>query len=257
MEEEVKDKNGCCASGCCSKHAVIILIILGMVAVSIISIIRERIVNPMRYQVNFTAEGRVFAKPDIAQVSIAVKTERVVDSVQAVKNNTDKMNGVISKLKDSGIEEKDIKTTSYRLNPVYDYPNGRSVLTGYEVYQEVTIKIRDLNKIGKVIEAVTAVGANQVGNVAFTIDDPENIKTVARAEAVAKAKKRAEETAKLTGIKLGKLVNVYENEQPYPTPMYDSSYMARGIGGGGSAAPEIQTGENEIVVQMTLVYEVK
>jgi uncharacterized protein YggE len=150
-----------------------------------------------------------------------------------------------------------MKTTSYRLNPVYDYPNGRSVLTGYEVYQEVTIKIRDLNKIGKVIESVTAVGANQVGNVAFTIDDPENIKLLARTEAVAKAKKRAQETAKLTGIKLGKLVNVYENEQPYPTPMYDNS-MIRGIGGGGAiSAPEIQTGENEIVVQMTLVYEVK
>jgi uncharacterized protein YggE len=230
-----------------------------MVAVSIVSILRDRIVNPMRYQVNFTAEGRVFAKPDIAQVSIAVKTERVADSVQAVKNNTDKMNKVVSKLKESGIEEKDIKTTSYRLNPVYDYPDGRSVLTGYEVYQEVTIKVRDLGKIGKVIEAVTAVGANQVGNVAFTIDDPENIKTVARAEAVAKAKKRAQETAKLTGIKFGKLVNVYENEQPYPTPTYDNLMVKSGygMGGGGSAVPEIQTGENEIIVQMTLVYEVK
>lgn len=226
----------------------------------IISILRDKIVNDNQYQVSFTAQGRVFAKPDIAQIQLAVRTDKVKTAVLAVQDNTKKMNSVIAKLKDLGIAEKDIKTTNYNLAPEYDYNRntGERFLAGYSVNQEVTVKIRDLDKVGSIIEAATSVGANQVGNIAFAIDDPEVAKKAAREEAVAKAKVKAEEMANLTGIKLGKLINVYENSGP--GLLYDYSYTGKSmtLGMGGEAvAPEIQTGENEITLEITLVYEVK
>ena len=256
MEEETKAS--CCKSSKTMKFVTIMVIVVCLVGLGVISLLRERIVNPTQYTVSFSADAKTFAKPDIGQITVAVKTDRMNQAVGAVKANTEKMNKVIAKLKDLGIEEKDIKTTNYRLNPVYDYiqSTGRSVLGGYEVYQEVTIKIRNLDKIGEVIEATTTVGANQVGNVAFTIDDPEDVRKVARAEAVAKAQRKAEEMVKLTGIKLGKLVNVYESTGP--GPVYDYRYMNAEFGGGGvSASPEIQVGENEVRVEVTLVYQVR
>lgn len=253
------ENQSCCGSGHLMKHVIVIIMVLGIIALGIISLIREKIVNPNMDRVTITAQGRAYAKPDIAQIIVAVKTDRVKESVKAVKDNTDKMNGVVSKLKELGVEAKDIQTTNYRLNPVYDYitASSRSVLAGYEVYQEVTIKVRNLDKVGEIIEAVTAVGANQVGDIAFTIDDTDEIKKVARAEAVTKAQQKAKEMAELTGIKLGKLVNVYENEGYVPMPQYLSNAKSIDLGMGGGAAPEIQTGENEVRLEVTLVYEVR
>jgi hypothetical protein len=265
MEENKQD---CCQNNCCSrfkmKHLIILLAILGFIAMGIVSVLRERIVNQNEYQVSFSASGRAFAKPDIAQIQLAVKTDRQKDAVTAVKSNTDKMNAVIAKIKQAGVEEKDIKTTSYNLSPEYDYSInvGRGTLVGYSIYQEVTLKIRDLDKVGKIIEQATSAGANQIGNISFTIDDLDAIKKVAREEAVAKAKVKAEEMAKLTGLRLGKLINVYENGGAMPVDdyRYSAKTMALGMGGAADIAmpsPEIQTGQNEINLEITLVYEVK
>ena len=244
------------------KFLLLLVIVLGMIALGIISVLRERIVNPSRYQVSFTAEGSVFAKPDIAQVTLGITTDRKPTAVAAVTENTEQMNKVILAIKAEGVEDKDIKTTSYNLNPSYDYnqETGRSEIKGYEVNQQLTVKIRNLENIGAIIEATTQVGANQVGNIAFTIDDMSEIKKAARAEAVQKAREKAEEMSQATGLKLGKLVNVYESDSPYP-PVYknfalDSATMY-GLGGGAEAAPAIQTGENEVALEVTLVYEVK
>jgi len=244
------------------RQLIILAVILGVIALGIVSLIRDRIVNPNRYQVSFTASAKVFAKPDIAQISLAVKTDRQKDAAMAVKNNTDKMNAVVVKVKELGIDEKDIQTSAYNLTPEYDYSVnvGRGALAGYSVYQEVTVKIRDLDKVGKVIESATAAGSNQVGGISFTIDDLTNLKNQARTEAVAKAKEQAKIMAKLTGIKLGKLVNVWENSSnpmPYQDAYYGAKTVSVGMGGGAVAAPEIQVGQNEISIEVTLSYEVK
>lgn len=242
------------------RYIVAIIIVICLSGLGIVSLVRDRIVNPYRYQVSFTADGTVFAKPDIAQITLGVRTDRKKTAVLAVQQNTELMNKVVAKLKELGIEEKDIKTSAYSLNPSYDYlpEKGRSEIMGYELYQEVTVKVRELDKIGSVIEASTGAGANQVGNITFTIDDMDAIKQLAREEAVAKAKEKAEAMAEITGLKLGKLVNVYESETAYP-PLYknyEAEYSGLGYGGGG-AVPEVQVGENEYNLQVTLTYEVK
>ncbi len=211
------------------------------------------------HQFSVSATGKVFAKPDIANLTVGIETQAKPTAAEAVKENTKKMNEVIAALKKLDIEDKDIKTTNYNLNPVYDWTSGKQELRGYQVSQNVAVKIRDLDKIGDAIAKTTEKGANQIGNINFTIDDEFELKAEARDGAIEKAKTKAEEIAKKTGMKLGKIINVYENQVYIPGPVnYLAKDMAVGLGGAESMpAPAIQTGENEVSVEVTVVWEVK
>jgi uncharacterized protein YggE len=233
-----------------------LLALLCVTAIVIVSVVMALKSNEPDYQFSVSAVGKVFAKPDIANLSVGFQTEVKKSAAEAVKENTDKMNQVVEELKNLGIESSDIKTTTYSLNPVYDWTEkSGQTLRGYQVTQQVTIKIRDLDKIGEAIAKTTEKGANQIGNINFTIDDEDALKSQAREEAIVKAKEKAVKVAELAGIKLGKIVNVYENQVYYPTPT--RYYGEVGMGGGGSEAPAIEAGENEVVVEVNLIYEVK
>jgi len=183
------------------------------------------------------------------------------------------MNAVITALKDLKIDEKDIQTTNYNLTPVYQdtynlpmMPVGvdtksipvrtGTTLKGYKLGQDVQVKIRDFTKVGDVLSQATAKGANVVGDLQFTIDNPEQFKEQARAKAIAQAKSNAQNLAKESGIGLGKLINVYENY------MYSTYNSARSMGGGVALdsavpAPTIQPGQQEIDVTINLTYQVR
>jgi uncharacterized protein YggE len=170
------------------------------------------------------------------------------------------MDEVIKAFKDLGIDEKDIKTTNYNLNPVYNWTEkSGQVLIGYEVYQNVTLKIRDLSKIGDVIAKGTEKGANQVGNISFTIDDEYSLRNQARELAINKAKEKAVLIAGQAGMKLGDVKSVIESFEPAPVQVYANAKMMDLSAGVSNqlAAPTIQAGQNEIQVGVTLVYEVK
>lgn len=208
-------------------------------------------------QFSVTGEGRIFAPPNIAEISFGVITEKPT-AEQATRENATKMNRVIEAIKAAGVEAKDIKTVQYNLYPNYHYtePRGRE-LRGWTLAQNARVKIRNLDNIGGVVAKATAAGANESGDVSFTIDDEEELLKQARAEAIAKAKAKAEELSQVSGLKLGKLVNVFESSGPiYPGPVFYKN-EALGVGGGDIPAPAIQPGENEIVVSVTLVYKVK
>ena len=234
-----------------------LLLAAGIIAVSItaVSMANKAPYNP---EASFVGTGKVTAKPDIASVSLAVKTPKEADAAKVVSKNAETMNKIIAMLKQKGIQDKDVKSNSFSVNPVYSYPANQSPkIEGYEAYQELQVKIRDLNKIGEVIAAGAELGANQIGGISFTIDDTEALKVQAREKAVAAAKEKAKQMEKLTGIELGAVVNVYENSYTdQPTPYYAAkSDMA--IGGGPVSVPEVATGENEIKVDVTLVYKVR
>jgi hypothetical protein len=236
-------------------HVLAILCITAIVIVGFVMLKKD---NNMPNQFNVSGLGKVFAKPDIANLTIGVKTEVKATAAEAVKENTKKMNDIIGVLKDIGIEEKDIKTVNYSLNPSYDYSSSKQRLIGYEVSQNVNIKIRDLDKIGETISKTTEKGANQIGNIDFTIDDENELKAEARDLAIEKAQAKAKDISKKTGMKLGKIINVYENQYYAPQTNYLSKDMAYGIGGGaGIPAPEIQVGQNEVMVEVNVVWEVK
>lgn len=207
------------------------------------------------YTITISGEGKVTAIPDIAKISLGIQTEKwkVID---AQRENTEKMNIIIKELKGMDISKDDIKTANYSIYPRYDWNEGKQTLRGYTVSQNVEVKIRDLEKISNVLDMAATTGANQVGGLNFTIDEPEDLRQEAREKALANAKEKVEALAKVAGVKLGKLVSFNENSAS-PYPIYqDYSVKSLGLGGGAEAAPDIEPGSQEIIVNVTVTYEV-
>lgn len=236
------------------------LIILAATAISITAIVMAlKSNNQDRFSV--VGSGTIYAKADIANIQIGLKTTTKKTAAEATSESTEKMNNINKELTKLGIDEKDIKTSNYTLSPVYNWTNSKGQeLIGYEVTQTLTLKIRDLSKIGDIIAKTTEQGANQVGNISFTIDDEFALKNQAREIAISKAKEKAELIAKQSGMKLGAIKSVYENSDPIISPvaysnakmMLESADQAAGL-----SAPDIQSGQNEVKVEVTLTYEVK
>ena len=223
----------------------------------------QNIVNPERV-ITFTEEGKVIAKPDIAKISFSVITQGIEATAVQAENNQ-KMQKVIDFVKKQGIEEKDMKTTNYVLNPQYDYTWCRKSkddtrycspkIIGYELTQSVEVKIRDFNKINIIIGGLSDAGANQISNISFSIDEPEDYKNQARIEALKKIEKRVQLLSKETSLKLGKIVSVSESGIS-PSPIYRDLKATVGSAEAPSAAP-IETGTQEITVTLTVSYEIK
>ncbi|HBI34107.1 MAG TPA: hypothetical protein DEA43_02775 [Candidatus Moranbacteria bacterium] len=239
-----------------------LLIALVTLVIGSVLIVALVMANKNKQQDHFSVvgSGTVYAKADIANISVGLKTGARKTAAEATKESTNKMNNIISELKKLKMEEKDIKTSDYNLNPIYNYTQDKGQeLTGYEVTQTLNLKIRDLEKIGDVIAKTTEQGANQIGNINFTIDDEFVLKNQARELAIKKAKEKAEMIAAQAGMKLGSIKNVTENSDVLARPVYSNTKvdMAAGNGKEEIASPEIQTGQNEIRVDVTVTYEVK
>jgi len=244
------------------KKSHVFLITLGILAIAAVAIVAVIMADKVNNQDRFSVvgSGTVYAKADIANLQIGVRTGAKKTAAEATVDSTNKMNDIVAVIKGLGVEEKDIKTSDYNLSPVYNYTNDKGqVLVGYEVTQNLTLKIRDLSKIGDVIAKTTEKGANQVGNISFTIDDEYALKNQARELAIGKAKEKAVMIAQQSGMKLGEVKSVYENSDPVVSPiMYSNAKMDSAASiGGGIASPTIQSGQNEVKVEVTLTYEVK
>jgi len=202
--------------------------------------------------ISISGQGKVSAKPDIGQVDLSVISDAAT-VVAAQKDNTDKMNKITQAMKDLGIKDEDLKTTNYGIYPRYQYTKSINQIIGYEVSQTLTVKIRNLDKAGDILGQAATLGANQVGSLIFTFDNPESIKSQARQQAIANAKQKADDLAKTLGVTLGKLTSFSESYSGGPIPYSNAAY---GIGGGGGGTPEIQTGQNEVQVDVSLTYEI-
>ncbi|MBU1146289.1 SIMPL domain-containing protein [Patescibacteria group bacterium] len=208
-----------------------------------------------RDTIAISGEGKVTGIPDIATVSVGLQTEKA-DVKSAQTENTNKMNRLIANLKNLGVDSQDIQTSYYNIYPQYDWPNGKQILRGYQVSQGVAVKIRNLSKIGDILAAAGEGGANQVSGLSFNIDDPEALRQEARVKALENAKEKADALARVAGVKLGKIVSFSEYSGT-PTPLY-KSYDMGGIGGGGEvAAPTVESGSMDIVVDVSVSYEIK
>jgi len=209
-------------------------------------------------QITVSGEGKVYAAPDIATVTLGIETNGL-SVKQITEKNVTAMNKIIDGLKNLSIEEKDIQTTQYSVIPQYNYTEDRGrVPNGYTINQNIEVKIRDFAKISDVLSMATENGANVVSSLQFTIDDPEQFKAEARAKAIEQAKVKAETLAKQAGVKLGDIINVYENSYNYaPT---NSAMQKTMLGAGESVSydsAQIQTGEQEINLTMNITYKIK
>jgi len=211
--------------------------------------------SPATISVN--GEGKVTAVPDIAALSFGMQTGRQATAQIAMEQLSKSMNAVIEAVKMQGIETKDIQTESLSLYPAFDWKDGEQIPRGFEANQSLRVKVRDLEKIGSVLSAATAAGANQAGGVSFTIDDPERLQTEARDLAISDAKEKALALAEKLGVSLGALKGFNEGGMYGPTPMYEGAMMDRGMGGGGGSLIPVPTGEQEVRMSVVLTYEVR
>ncbi len=208
------------------------------------------------------AEGKVIVIPDVAKFNFGVITEGGIDVAGLQEANTEKVNEVIAFVKSHDVDVKDIKTERYNVTPRYQRcisNNGvcpPPEIVGYTVRQEISVKIRDFSVIGAVLSGAVEHGANSVSQLFFTIDDPTEIENQAREEAIAKAQTKAKAIAKTTGFRIGRLLSISEGYMS-PVPKYALTMEAVGRGGDDIAAPVIEPGSQEVIVNVTLSYEIQ
>lgn len=224
---------------------------------------------PPHNVISVSGKGEIVAVPDIATFTFGV-TQEGTDVATAQTKATEKMNAAIKYLKDNGIAEKDIKTVNYSINPVYDYTNGvcttlrctpgKQTLRGYEINQMVEVKVRKTEDAGKLLSGIGAQGVTNVSGLSFGVDDEEKVKAEAREAAIEDAQSKAEVLARQLGVKITRIVSFNESGD-YPI-YYAKTSFDRGMGGdmmeaANAPAPQLPSGEHQIISNVTITYEIK
>lgn len=202
--------------------------------------------------ISVNSEGTVKVKPDMVYINVGVQTENKSSKV-AQQENTTKMNKVMQVLKELKIAEIDIKTSQYTIYPVetYSEKDKLSTVTGYRVNNTLEITIRDISKVGAVIDAVTANEANTVSNIRFTVADPDKYYLQALQNATVKAKAKADTLAKQFEIKIGLPSQINETSGGFNSPII---YSAMDSVKSEASKTNISSGELEIKASVGLVY---
>jgi uncharacterized protein YggE len=199
--------------------------------------------------VTVDAVGRVDGTPDTLTVTIGVHTQ-AARATDALTDNSRRTADLLAALKSNGVADKDLQTAQLSLQPTYQ---NNGVITGYQVDNTVTAKLRDLAHAGALIDAAAAkVGdAVRIQGLAFSIDDSSALVSAARKAAVAKAKAQATELADAAGAKLGAIRSITETQNntspPYPMAYADKASAA--------ASVPIQPGSQTLEVQVTVVWD--
>ena len=195
--------------------------------------------------------GEVKVKPDIALITIAVTTQSK-DQAEAVAQNATRTTAVLKAIKDAGIAEKDIQTQSFTVQPQYDYDAKPPALTGYQVQNSVQATVRDLTRVGLLIDKTTAAGASQINDVSFDLSDRSRAESDALALAVAGAKRKASVMADAAGVDLGRLLTLTEGtDAPPERPVF---MAARAMAMAPAAATPIADQQITVTADATLVY---
>lgn len=206
-----------------------------------------------RATIEVTAEQQTGVAPDIAVFQAGIVTGATTAN-EAMKDNREKMNKVFAAIKEAGIAGKDVQTAGITINPQYKYEENKPpAVTGYQASNTVTVKLRDMAKIGDVIDALVGQGVNQMNGPDFEVDDRDAALAAARTEAVKKARARAEAYAAAAGVKITRLLSIAEmgDNMPQPRPM-----MRMAMADSASAATPVAPGEVQLGVNLRLVYEV-
>jgi uncharacterized protein YggE len=207
--------------------------------------------------------GKVSVKPDIATISVGIQVDSPTVK-EATSQASQQMDKILAALKAQGVAEKDIQTNNYSINyetrallapsSTSKAPSSTSEPTGtYHVSNMVQVKVRDLKKVSAIVDEVINAGANSLWGINFTLEDTSRVASEARAKAVADAKSRAEEFAKLAGAKVGPALQISEvigGGSLVGNYMVDSA--AKFGGGGGPGA--VSQGELEIQFQVQVIY---
>lgn len=206
-----------------------------------------------------SGEGRVNVVPDIATLTLGVEAQ--ADTVgQAQSEASSAMEAVASELDSRGIADKDIQTLYYRIYPVrkWSQERGEEELVGYRATHMVTVKVREVDDTGAIIDAVAGVGGDyiRIDSISFTVDDPVPYQKEAREKALADAREKARQIADIAGVRLGEPTYINESGSYYPTSRQVSYGMAVPAPV-PEAATSISPGETEITILVQVAYSIR
>lgn len=236
-----------------------ILKTLGMLLIILVVLFiinQSKAINSNHQTMSISAEGKVSSVPDLATVRIGVMTDGAI-LVDVKNQNNQKMHQVISFIEQQGVDKKDIQTTDFYASPKYNYTNGQNNVVGYQANQLITVTLHHINQsraqLETILDGAVNNGANQIQGVNFSFSNPENLQQQARKQAIEKAKIKAEELTHEAGLHLGRVLNVLEAGSSPNQPYFPA---AMSLAREKSVAPDIQPGIQDIVENITLVFEI-
>ncbi|MCH1907911.1 SIMPL domain-containing protein [Stenotrophomonas acidaminiphila] len=202
---------------------------------------------------NISAQAEARRVPDVATLSAGVVTQ-AADGNTAMRENAVQMDKVMAAIRAAGIAERDIQTSGVNLNPQYRYADNEAPkITGYQASNTVSLKVRDITKLGKVLDSLAAQGANQINGPSFEIDQPEPVYDEARLAALKKAQARAETYAKSLGLRVRRIVSISEGSSGGFRPPMPMMAMARA--GKAEMDTAVAPGETTLSVNLDVVFE--
>ena len=209
--------------------------------------------NSQQQGIWVSGEGKVTITPDIAILSLGIEAQAVTVA-EAQSQAAEAMDRVINALTDNGVAEKDIQTQYFSISQVtsWDKDTGEEIVTGYRVTNMATVKVREIDETGAIIDAVAAAGGDltRINSIDFSVDDPSPYYDEAREAAVADARAKAEQLAELANVKLG--------EPTYISEWASSPISSREIyyGGAAPAPTPISPGELELTLSVQVAYAI-
>lgn len=208
--------------------------------------------------ISVNASGETTAKPDMAIVNLGVVTEGS-SANEALLANNEAMKKAIDAMKASGIEERDLQTSNFSIYPVYDKNSSYKKLTDkkneYRVSNSLTVRVRDLSKLGTILDESVKLGVNSSSNLTLTNADPKPYTTQARKNAVIEARERAETLADAAGVKLGRVLIINEGNAQF-APIQQRGMMMADSAAGARAPVPIASGELEYNVNVMVTFEI-
>lgn len=237
----------------------------GAVAFGLESIQAAKHPNGMVASITVSGDGEVTAKPDIATVSFTVResAKTVPDAQKAAEA---KIKAGLKELEAVGVDEKDIKTNSYMVNPKYEteqvycisYPcsTGKTTITGYEVTQSITVKVRKIDQAGEVVGLIGKANITEISGPDFTVDDMDKAQAEAKELAIKEAKEKAKATAKSLGVSLGSITSFSDDQGGYYPVMYARDSMSMGAMA-KTESVTLPQGESVIKSRVTITYTLK
>ena len=205
---------------------------------------------PAIHTITVAGTGTITVVPDIAHVGVGVTITK--PTVKAAREAAAKsMTAIIAAVRALGVDEKDIKTTGLNLYPQYNNGTPPKVV-GYTISEQIQVTVRDLDKIGDVVDAAMATGATDTSGIWFDVADPAKAMNEARAAAVEAARASAQAMAAAAGVNLGSVASISESPGVVPVPVRE-----RAAGAADAATPTpVQPGTQDVQAMVTVVFEI-
>jgi uncharacterized protein YggE len=217
-------------------------------------------VEPRERLLSVSGEGTVRARPDMALITLGVVSE-AESARQALSANSDSMTGIISALKDEGMESRDLQTSGFSVEPIYSQPppnyDGSEPfepeIVGYRVRNNLTLRIRDLERVGALLDQVVTLGANSISGPTFTLADPTPLEDQARRAAVRDALRKGALYAEAAGLTLGPVFRIEEGYVQPPQPFQGAAMRMEMA---ADASVPIEGGELTVEAQVSVSWQI-